>query len=146
MPVAFPSPTQESRARVEDVELTADIAPPHSILLIMDRSVGRVPKSMAGGLVSATSTCIAVGTLSEHDGTTRVTLGSSFPGARPGPPAFEGVLETPGLALEVCTVFDDVVLRVAVATLRTRVLIWANDQAEPSDIRIVVSAAGRESS
>lgn len=39
----------------------ADIAPPSSLLLIMDRSVGQVPESMAGGLVAFTPTCVAFG-------------------------------------------------------------------------------------
>jgi hypothetical protein len=120
----------------------ADIAPPNSLLLIMDRSVGQIPESMAGGLVAFTATCAAIGTLSEHDGSTRVILDDGS-----GPPAhgtlvFDGVLDTPGLKLAVCSVLDEVVLELAVAAERTRVRIWANDQAEPSEIYILASAHG----
>lgn len=32
----------------EAVMLTTDIAPPNSLILIMDRSIGEIPESMAG--------------------------------------------------------------------------------------------------
>ena len=121
---------------------TAHIAPPNSLLLIMDRSVGQIPESMGASLVAATSTCIAIGTLSEHDGTTQVTLDGNPDPTPHGPPVFDGLLETPSRELTVNTVLDEVVLRVALSTQQTRVLIWANDGAEPSEIRIVVAAAG----
>jgi hypothetical protein len=120
--------------------LTAEVAPPNSVLLIMDRSVGQIPESMSRGLVAATPTCIAIGTLSEHDGATRVTLDGDFEPEAQGNPVFDGVLDTPSRKLAVCSVFDDVVLEVVVATERTRVRIWVNDQVEPSAVSIVVSA------
>jgi len=119
---------------------TVDVAPPNSVLLIMDRSVGQVPESMEGSLIAATPTCVAIGTLSEHDGTTHVTLDSSPPPSEQGTPVFVAVLDTPGRHVAVCSVFDEAVLEVEVETERTRVLIWANDQAEPSEIRITVLA------
>ena len=122
----------------------ADIAPPNSLLLIMDRSAGEVPETLAGHLVAATGTCIAIGTLSEHDGTTRVTLDGDANPAPHDTPVFDGLLETPGLELAVCTVLDDVVLAATVPTQRTWVRVWANDQTEPSEIRILHSAAGQE--
>lgn len=62
-----------------------------------------------------------------------------------GPPAhgalvFDGVLETPGLTLAVCSVLDEVVLELAAATARTRVRIWANHESEPSEIDISATA------
>jgi hypothetical protein len=91
--------------------------------------------------VAATATCIAIGTLSEHDGTTRVTLGGDANNAPHDTPVFDGLLETPGLELAVCTVLNDVVLAATVPTQRTWVRIWANDRTEPSEIHIMHSAA-----
>lgn len=122
--------------------LTANIAPPNSLLLVMDRTVGRVPDSMQGRDIAFTPTCIAIGTLSEHDGSTHVMLGdNSEPLARTAP-IFDGVLDTPGRKLAVCSVLDEVILEIDVAAERTRVRVWSNDQAEPSEICILVSAVG----
>lgn len=128
------------RQRDDAMMRIADIAPPSSLLLIMDRSVGQLPESMAGRLVAFTPTCVAIGTLSSDDGSTRVTLSDGG-----GPPAhgalvFDGVLETPGLTLAVCSVLDEVVLALAAATVRTRVRIWANHESEPSEIDISATA------
>jgi hypothetical protein len=121
--------------------ITADIAPPNSLLLIMDRSVGQVPDSMAEGLVASTATCVAIGTLSEHDGITHVTLDDTSESSDSAP-TFDGVLDTPDRKLAVCSVLDEVVLEIAVATERTRIRIWTNDPAEPSEIQILASPAG----
>jgi len=118
---------------------TVDVAPPNSLLLIMDRSAGHVPDSMSGALVASTSTCIAIGTLSEHDGTTRVSMGEDRSPRLSGAPVFDGVLETPGKTVAVCSVLDEVIIEAPVESERTRVRIWANDRTEPSNIDIVVS-------
>lgn len=124
------------------MRLTADIAPPNSLLLIMDRSVGRIPESMAGGPVAHTRSCVAIGTRSGQDGTTHVTLECGSRHAARETPVFDGVLHTPDRRVAVCSVLDDVILEVEVATDRTRVLILANDYTEPDEIRILVSADG----
>lgn len=59
-----------------------------------------------------------------------------------GRPTFDGVLDTPGRKVAVCSVFDEVVLELAVAAKRTRVRIWTNDHAEPSEIYILATAHG----
>ncbi len=46
------------------------VAPINALVLVMDRTKGVIPDSMSQRLVAATSSCIAVGTLSEHDGET----------------------------------------------------------------------------
>jgi hypothetical protein len=122
--------------------LTTDIAPPNSLLLIMDRSIGEIPERMAGGLIALTPTCVAIGTLSEHDGSTRVILDDGSGPPAHGSPMFDGVMDTPGRKVAVCSVLDEVVLELAVAGERTRVRIWANDQVEPSEIYILASAHG----
>ena len=119
--------------------LTADIAPPNSVL-IMDRSVGQIPDSLMGGLTAFTPTCVAIGTRSEHDGDTRVTLEENDGSSCRGVPAFDGVLDTPDRKIAVCSVLDDVIFELPVPAERTRVRIWANDASEPSEIYIVVSS------
>jgi hypothetical protein len=49
------------------------------VIFIMDQSVGEVPKAMNKALVAATPSCIAVGTLSEHDGETLISLSDGAP-------------------------------------------------------------------
>ena len=120
--------------------IATDIAPPNSLLLIMDRSVGRPPESMAGEIIASTSTCVAIGTRSEHDGTTHVTLDDGPTTFVAGTPCFDGVLETPSRRLSVCSVTDQVVLENDVMTERTWIRVWVDDLTEPSEIRIIVSA------
>lgn len=116
----------------------AEIAPPNSVVLLMDRSVGEIPDAMSGRLVAATSTCVAVGTLSEHDGLTRITLADESAEGATDRLVFDGMLETPSGTLSVCSVLDEVVLQIAVQSARTRVHIWADDDTEPANLRIVV--------
>jgi hypothetical protein len=122
--------------------LTADIAPPSSLLLIMDRSAGRLPESMAGRLVAFTRTCVAVGTRSADDGTTCVTL-DNISGPLPHHElVFDGALDTPSRKLAVCSVLDEVVLEIEVATERVRVMVWANDRTEPTEVHVRASMDG----
>jgi hypothetical protein len=116
---------------------TAEIAPPNSLILVMDRAGGEIPDSMAGSLVASTPTCIAVGTLSEHDGTTRVSLDKTSVPQSGCTLVFDGVLYTPSRELVVCSVLDEIILNCAVAAERTRIQVWANDRVEPSEIFIL---------
>ncbi len=120
--------------------ISTKISPPNSLVLVMDPSIGQIPDSMSGSLVASTSTCIAIGTLSEHDGVTHVSLSDSPDVAPNVSPTFDGVLETPGNRIAVCSVLDEVILENKVTTSRTRVRIWANDPMEPSEIHIVVTS------
>jgi hypothetical protein len=117
---------------------TVAAAPRNSLILVMDRSVGVIPETLAGGLVSATPTCVAVGTLSEHDGETTISLSDEGPQSGFGAnPKFDGVMKTPSKTLSVCSVPDEVLLEMPVSSDETRVQIWANDPLEPDAIAIV---------
>ena len=89
---------------------------PNSLILVSDPSAGNVPTSMAGGVVAATGDCIAVGTLAEFDGETRVRLVTGdddepdWRATRPAILAFDGCLSVPGGVLVVANVFGDVLL------------------------------------
>ena len=50
------------------------VAPPNSIILVVGSASAEPPESMTGGLTSATSTCVAIGTLNEFDGETSVKI------------------------------------------------------------------------
>jgi len=113
--------------------------PRNSLILVMDRTIGVIPDAMGGGLVAATSSCVAVGTLSEYDGETSISL--SDEGKALGfdsTPVFDGMLETPSKVLSICTVLNDVLLELGVPSEKTRVRIWANDVSEPDNIVVVV--------
>jgi hypothetical protein len=116
-----------------------DIAPPNSLVLVMDPSVGEVPEIMAGGSIAASRSCVAVGTLCEVDGSTRISLGATNSGLEGHRLAFDGVLETPGRRIAVMSVTDEVLIQMPVESDQTRVRVWTNDDREPSDIDIEAS-------
>jgi len=70
----FGSREGQEPAKSRTVIKEVDVATSNSLVLIMDRSIGEIPESFGGSLVASTSSCIAVGTLAEHDGTTRILL------------------------------------------------------------------------
>lgn len=59
------------------MSVTAKLAPPNSLVLLCGVGRCEIPKSMQGALILATSSCVAVSCLSEHDGETTFTLGPS---------------------------------------------------------------------
>lgn len=118
---------------------TVKVAPSNSVILVMDRTAGYIPEGMGNELVVSTPTCIAVGTLSEHDGETSISLSDegSPSGFGPGP-KFDGVLKTPSKNLAVCSVLDEVLLETRVPSSETHVQVWANDDNEPNRIAVVL--------
>ena len=81
---------------------TTTLAPPNSLLLVMDHTAGQIPESMRGSAIAFTSTCIAIGTLSETAGSTRVALDNASSAQPNGTIAFDGVLDTPSRTLAAC--------------------------------------------
>ena len=119
------------------------IAPPNSVILVMEPGLGEVPRMMGGQLVSATPSCVAVGTLAEFDGETTITLSSAVVVADDrelGTLVFEQQIVVSGGRIAVCTVRLDAVLEIAVEGTSPRVRIWVNDLAEPDAIHIVVDS------
>lgn len=114
------------------------VSPPHSILFISDpTAVADIPE-IASTLVSATSSCVAIGTLAEMDGETTVILDRAVP-APVGELVFNGDVETPGRRLAVTFSDGSMVSELVVSTERVRVRIWANDASEPDSISIEAS-------
>lgn len=116
--------------------IVAELSPPNSIVFIMDDSVGVVP-DLAEGLIGANSTCVAIGTLAQCDGITRIELTDEEPGVVAGSEvAFDGVILTPSKRLSVRSAHDEALLEINVPTDATRLRIWANDRSEPDCILV----------
>lgn len=129
------------------MKLTAEIAPPNSLLLVMDE-IAEIPESMGNGLVVATASCIAVGTRSDADGTTEVVL-SNEPKCRESEGrlqlVFRGVLATPSRSVSLYTVLLQKFLTLPVPFERTAIEIWADHGTEPSHLCIAATTAGKGS-
>ena len=112
------------------------LSPPNSIIFIADPTQPcDVPVDTGAALVTATSTCICVGTLAEMDGETAIRLATTFE-TTVGNLAFDGYLETPGLQVEVSDSGATTLLSMRVRTARTYVRVWVNDPSEPDVILI----------
>jgi hypothetical protein len=121
--------------------LETQLAPPNSLLLIMDLEHGEIPESMRGRSVAATASCIAVATLAEMDAETKVLLTdeqnlqtSTFDFTR----IFSGRIRTPNRAIHVCTVRLEPVLAMTVQSEETAIEVWTNSPVEPSGICVLV--------
>ena len=115
------------------------IAPPNSLVLVMDSRGGEIPACMNESLISATDSCIGVACRAEDDGETEICLGVSSivdPGERP---VFEGRIGTPSRRIAVRTVLGTTLLEVAVSAAATSVRIWANDSTEPDRVIVGIS-------
>jgi hypothetical protein len=115
------------------------IAPMNSLILIMDRTFGDVPKSMNHTVVAATTSCVAIGTIYEFDSETHLSLSDLPPEFENSSIlAYEGVLKTPSKRLSVCSVMNDPILECDVQNLQTRIRVFINDDSEPDEIYILI--------
>lgn len=115
------------------------INPRNSVILIMDRTIGEVPESMNGGLVAATNTCVAIGTLSEFDGKTRIILSDNIEEIECSKyKVFEGFIDTPSKILSISSILDEPLLESSVPGSRTKIFVCVNDEFEPDDIQVVI--------
>jgi len=121
------------------VRFAIEVAPPYSMVLVMDPSVGQIPESFSGRLVAATSSCIALGTCPEVDGPTQITLGDTPPSGAARHSVFDGHLETPAHRIEVQSALCEVLLGIDVPGDLMRVRIWVNDQRWPDAIDILAT-------
>lgn len=117
---------------------TITLAPPNSLVFVMDHSSGELPKAMNDQLVAFTDSCVAVGTLSEVDGETTITLTDSLEGVKRGQMVFDGVLKVPRHALSVCSAADTKLLTMTLPGSEAHVQIFANDASEPDEIVVFV--------
>jgi len=121
---------------------TISLAARNSVVLITGTEGARIPDSLGGKLVVATSSCIAVGTRNEADGKTSITLTDETCAAfgcqeRGLQRVFSGVLETPERELVVRTVLLQTAAKLPVLKDLTRIEVFTNDESEPDNICIV---------
>lgn len=111
---------------------------PNAVVLIGDRA-GDVPETMEGSLTSATSTCVAVGTVSDANGETRLRLIDRAE-ARDLPRhlAFDGRLEMPTHRLTIASVLDEVYFERVIEDTSVHLQVWVDDSNEPSDVCVVM--------
>ncbi len=119
------------------------IAPSNSLILIMDADAGEIPESMGTDSLVATSSSLAVGTLSQQDGKTSVVLSDERASLAMDSSVhciFHGNITTPRRLLSVCDVLLEEVLTVPVKGTRTDLEVWTNRTFEPSRIHILFDA------
>lgn len=113
---------------------------PHSVLLVMDHSFGSPPESMGNQLISVTSSCVAVGTLSEQDGQTHIILINEPAYKEPGCPllVFDGAIAVENKDVSIISALDEELLKIPVNSKIAHIRIWVNDQIEPGRIVVAV--------
>jgi hypothetical protein len=110
------------------------LSPPNSLIFVMDHKAGVLPDQITEGLVATTASCVAIGTLSEVDGETTITLTDNMDGVEAVDLVFSGSLSTPNHELSVCDVNNEKLLTLPVSQTSTMVKIFANDSSEPDYI------------
>jgi hypothetical protein len=111
------------------------LSPPHSLIFINDPTFPvDVPGGIGAGLVCATDSCVAVGTLAEMDGETTIRLANDFAAPR-GEIVFEGAIKTPGGLVAVNTTEAEELISIPVGD-EAQITVWANDASEPDLILI----------
>lgn len=112
-------------------------APRNSLILLMGSKKGEIPATLGGNLVASTSSCVAVGTLSESDGPTRIILTDEDTDQnRPGLLGFEGELLAPELNLTVYSIELEPMLEINVPSHHPRIRVFVDHPSEPEVIQI----------
>src|SRR5262245_53419733 len=87
------------------------IAVPNALILISDLDGGVPPDVMGRSLIASTSSCIAVGCMSDSNGKTEVIIGAAQEVDPRDSPAFVGELETRNRAIVVRTVLREPIVQ-----------------------------------
>ena len=119
------------------------IAPPNSLVLLMDYENGEIPEGFNGGLISSTSSCVAIGTLPEIDGLTYLKLSDDTPclESKKMTLIFDGTIYLGGTEISLCTSENQVLISLKVRSGKNRVEIYANDKLVPDRIFIFIKQA-----
>lgn len=120
--------------------MTARLAPPNSLLLVLDPRTGELPDTLAGAPIASTSSALAISTLMELDGETEVHLANTpdIPEQMELAKRWEGRLTTTG-TLGVLTVHNEVLIQLDVGE-SAGVQVWTNDPSEPDVIWVLVTS------
>jgi hypothetical protein len=120
---------------------SATLTPSNSLVLIMDPAKSEIPASMSGREVAMTSSCIAVGTLEEHEGPTAVRMvDATSVQNEPLPPleVADTTLHCESNSLVVSDVLGERYIEWSLSTADVRVRVYTNHSTEPDEIAIVV--------
>ena len=118
----------------------SSVSPPNSVILLADSEYADVPKTMGDSIVSTTDSCVAIGTLMESDGETRVLLTDERQAIQQTGyrSAYRGALVSHSLCLRILTVNGQSILTMIVPDKNLLVEIWINDDNEPDSIQVLV--------
>ncbi|MQB01886.1 MAG: hypothetical protein GEU78_16675 [Actinobacteria bacterium] len=115
------------------------VIPTNSLILIMDSRSGQIPESMGGRAVSSTSSCVAVGTKEESEGTTELRMADVGEEIElPALNIYDGRLEVSSGELVASNVLGEAFLRWPMDGPSVRVQIYTNHSTEPDQIVVVV--------
>lgn len=120
------------------------VAPPNSLVFVMDDRVGEIPEDTGAAPIVATPSCVVVGTLMELDGETEVRMSGPehFTRSADLNLGWSGSIASAGV-LEVSTADAQCLLSMQLQEVRSPTVdIWTNDENEPDLIWVVVSSAG----
>lgn len=107
------------------------------MILLMGSRSAEIPTSLQGNLVAATSSCIAIGTLSESEGPTRIILtGQESTSDRPKLLGFEGTLLAPSRTLAVYSVDLEPLLEIHIRSDRPHIRVFVDHPSEPEIVEI----------
>ena len=117
---------------------------PHSMVLLMDYSAGDTPSSFSGGLVTFTSTCVAIGTIAEDDGVASVVVTRS-------PKSYIdalsqvhiGKLLVPSKRLSLVDTSNRELATMEVSTKEIDLEVWVDHPSEPERIVIGIAESGK---
>ena len=116
-------------------------APPNSLILIHGSSNADIPNSMDGKGISATPSCIAVGTLSQQDGETSIVLTDEISALTADEAlhiVYTGQLETPNREILVENVLGDLILKMPTKEKHTKISVFSNHDSEPDKLVIII--------
>ena len=116
------------------------VAASNALLLIGDSMDMAIPSSIVG-LVASTPSCVAVGTLEETDGPTRVRVvngGDAEEQHMPPREVLDMELETPSGRIAVSSVLGETYVEHMVDRPSIRIRLRVNDPSEPDDIVIIL--------
>ena len=116
--------------------ITVAAHPMNSLIFVSDPAGGVVPEWERDKSILSTRSCISVICYPEQDGPTQITLGPRVEVDPRTPAAFEGILETPHRAVVIHTVDQQILMKSAVRSGRTRIAIWLSHPRWPERVTI----------
>lgn len=117
----------------------AMIAPPNSLIVIMDPQARDFPDSQDNRGIVGTEECIGVACRSADDAETEVQFGWDREVSLSKLPAFEGWLRVPTRRVTLRTVLDEELASLEVGKRRVIVRIWTDHPREPDHVVIGIT-------